>query len=527
MLNLEEFYRDNKIIKAYLDGGLSEYHDFSFSKENLMLKADQREFDGNIRKVLVDHLNQQYTGLTVSQSTQTNIDRLNESNVYTVTTGHQCNIFGGPMFFIYKILQVINICEELNASGAEKKFVPVFWMASEDHDLEEIASVNVFHEKLKWEREQEGAVGRMSLEGMTEVLDSIQSKFRDDEGKQLFDIFQSYIKEESLAKATLFLVNALFGKFGLVVLDADSPSLKAIFSETMKSELLDSTSWNAINQTISEFENLNYKVQVTPREINLFYLSNGSRNRIVKEGGEFQIVDTEIQFTEAQILDELQIHPEKFSPNVVMRPMYQETILPNIAYLGGAGEIAYWLEFKRAFEEYGISFPILIVRNSLVLMDRSVNKKLSKTGLDPIEFLKKEDVLIKDYLKSHSDEIDFDDELDKLGAIKETLVEKSLKIDAGLKGNVEATFAKFEKELGKMESRFIRSLKQKSENELNAIKAVNAKFYPNGTFQERFENFTPYYINFGSKFLDLIKNEVGAFEQRLKFVDLEQYSNPS
>lgn len=524
-LGLKDFYKGNSLISAYLNGAVSDLHADSFSKENLLNKSGNRDLSEESRTILVDHLIHQYKGVETSELTAENIESLRSKKTFTVTTGHQCNIFGGPLFFLYKILQVINITEELNQSQNDKRFVPVFWMATEDHDFDEISFINLFHQKFSWQTNAGDAVGRMGLSGLSAVLDEIKSKFREDQGEELFELFEKYCKQESLAKATVFLVNELFGKYGLVILDADASSMKERFSEHMENELLHSKSYLDVQETIGELEKANYKVQVNPREINLFYLNNGQRGRIILEGGTYKVVNSNIQFDQKSIIEEVKNYPERFSPNVVMRPMYQEFILPNIAYLGGAGEIAYWLELKKAFDSKEISFPILIVRNSALLMDQSVNKKLKKVELAPDEFLKSEDQLIKEYLKKHSDEIDFESEEEALLKIEENLKQKASNINAGLVSSVEATFAKFSKEIQKMESKFTKTLKQQSELEVSAIRTVKSKFYPEGVLQERYENFTPYFLNFGSQFIDLIKNKIGSFDQKLQFIDLSDANN--
>lgn len=525
-MELKSFYKSNDLIRDYLDGKVTEFHGKSFSKNNLLDIAENKSFPVSDRGVLVQQLEKQYEDIECSEATISNIKALKEEHVFTVTTGHQLNIFTGPLFFVYKILQVINITEELNKDQDKLRFVPVFWMASEDHDFDEIASFNVGDSKLAWKKNTQNAVGRINLEG----LELVQEELKRHLGvgnEEILNLCDQYCQQNTLAQATLFIANKLFAKYGLVILDADNQKLKARFSKTMRRELLNSEAHLEIHDTISRFDKKGYKVQVNPREINLFYLNNKVRGRIVKENNIYKVTNTSLQFSESEILDLLKEHPERFSPNVVMRPMYQETILPNIAYLGGAGEMAYWLELKSAFEKYEIPFPVLIVRNSMLLIDPKTKKKLKRLQLKPKDFLKDKDLLIKEYIKEHNKELEMQEEGDLLKELKARFLQKANRVDKSLEAAVEASLKRHEKELKKLDSKFVKVLKQKHKHDVEAIQFVKSQFFPSGNLQERHQNILPYLINFGFEFIEFLKKNIGAFDQKLEFVDLEDYGNHS
>lgn len=319
----------------------------------------KNNFDNTKRETLVAVLQKQYLNVETSVLTQQNIEALNNSNTFTVTTGHQLNLFSGPLYFLYKIISTINLTTELKAKYPTYNFVPVYWMATEDHDFEEINYFNFKGKKFRLNKESTGPVGRLSTDGLADFLDvyklELGSSTNSETLKKLFE--NAYVSHSNLADATRFLANALFSDYGLVILDADNTDLKRIFIPYVKEELLHQSSHKLVLETAEKLNE--YTIQVNPREINLFYIEDNLRERILFEDGKYKVNHTKIEFSESEILTLLENHPEKFSPNVILRPLYQEVILPNLCYIGGGGEIAYWLELKSFFESAQVTVPML------------------------------------------------------------------------------------------------------------------------------------------------------------------------
>ena len=317
--------------------------------------SEKSAFPSAHRDVLVAELQKQYKGLTVSKAVSENILLLKNPKTFTVTTGHQLNIFTGPLYFVMKIVTAINTCKQLKAKYPEYDFVPVYWMATEDHDYDEIKYFNLYGKKYVWETDQTGAVGRFNTKG----LDALANEVPGD-----VTIFkEAYLKSKTLSQAVRHYVNELFGKEGLVALDGDDRSLKALFRDSMQKDIFNQEYKAVVDATNAGLEELGYKTQVFCRDINFFYLDNGVRSRIEKDGAGFKVVDTEISFSADDIKKLIQEEPEKFSPNVILRPLYEETILPNLAYIGGPAEVIYWLQLKEMFTRAGTPFPILMPRN--------------------------------------------------------------------------------------------------------------------------------------------------------------------
>ena len=502
------------------------YHRFptleNFEKQIEEKKDNFNSNDNFKRKVLVDVLEKQYSKYTASDGTLNNIKLLNDHNTFTITTGHQLNLFSGPLYFLYKIISTINLTKELKAKYPNYNFVPIYWMATEDHDFEEINYFNFNGKKFRWNKESTGPVGRLSTEGLTDFLEiyTLEIGFSTNANaiKRLFE--DSYLKHDSLADATRHLANALFGASGLVILDADDRDLKRSFIPYIKEELLNQTSFKAVTETIEQLKK-DYTIQVNPREINLFYIEDNLRERIILENGIYKVNHTKIAFTEAAILDLLETNPEKFSPNVIMRPLYQEVILPNLCYIGGGGEIAYWLELKSFFAVAKVTFPILLVRNSVLLTTEKQSKKADKLNLTWADLFSKQAALINKITQKLSDyPIDFSEQKEVLRKQFETLLELANYTDKSFLGAVKAQEAKQTKGLENLEKRLLIAQKRKYHDELQRIIDLQNELFPNQSLQERQANFSEFYLESGESLIPKLISELKPLEQNFNVITL-------
>lgn len=452
------------------------------------------------RILLQDVLRKQYQKLAQSEKVQVHIENLSEANTFTICTAHQLNIFTGPLYIVYKALSIIKLADQLNETYAEYNFVPVFWLGSEDHDLAEINHFNLFSDSYTWETGQTGATGRMDASSLEDVYSLFQERLRNEDLKELLE--KSYLDSANLADATRSILNALFGERGLVVLDADDSKLKSAFAESMKGEMIEQISSLSIKKNL-EFLDANYKVQASPREINLFYIKDAIRERIVYDQDRWTVLKTELSWSENELIDELNSHPERFSPNVILRPVYQEFILPNLAYIGGAGELAYWLQLKDVFSAFKVNFPVLLPRDMNLLIEEKKMAKWNKLGFAESDFFQKDSILKNRLVSCNSEErLDLEVEKEQLKALFQDISEKAKKIDASLAQSAEAEAVKVQKILDGLEKRILKAEKSKHNVSLNQVSALLAKFFPNGGPQERSENILAYLDKYGMTFLD-------------------------
>jgi bacillithiol biosynthesis cysteine-adding enzyme BshC len=508
------------ITRAYLqnDPDVRHLYDWESTPENVLRIIEQRQNTHSIpREELAREIESQYTGCETSSLVIRNIEKLNESNTFTVTTGHQLNIFTGPLYFIYKIISAIAAAKELNLQYPQYHFVPVYWMATEDADFEEINHTFVQGEKIEWNSLQTGMVGEFSTSDMGEALYALEELLGKKVGMEhLASLFiRAYQTHRNLADATRYLVNALFQEYGLVIVDGNSSELKRHFAPIVLEELTSQSSYRLVSETISTFPE-GMVAQVNPREINLFYTRPGIRERIVATDSGFEVNGTDISFTREEIEKELDRHPERFSPNVILRPVYQELVLPNVMYFGGGAELAYWLELKSTFQHHQVSFPLLQIRNSFLILDGNAVKKILQCCLsieqmflpenEQVQLLLQGDNPFKETLLTHKQEVD--------EKIKGLILEIE-QFDASLIPSLKSTKAGFLKELKKLDQKIMKSVKRKNEVKLNRLATIRQVMFPGNTFQERKVNVLDMFQTYGASFLDTILEHTEPFTRKM------------
>lgn len=469
------------------------------------------------RKVLVQELKKQYEGIETTDKVRKNIESLLSENTFTVTTAHQNNIFTGPLYFIYKIVHAIKLADHLGAALKKEHFVPVFFIGSEDADLDELNHIYLEGEKLIWETKQTGAVGRMKvdkellklikrMEGQLSVLPN---------GSGVMGLVKKNYKEgATIQDATFCFVNELFAEYGLIVLLPDNAPLKKTMTSLFEDDLLHQTASGIVEQSAKQLEAAGYKVQAHPREINLFYLTDDKRERIEKRNDQYSILNTQRSFSTTQLLEELQANPERFSPNVILRGLYQETILPNVAFTGGAGEIAYWLQLKTLFEHYKIPFPVLALRNSFLLLEKKWQEKIAKLGFTPEDFfLPEAELLNKLVTRERSKEIKLNGAFDKMSSFFDEYKKQAAAIDTSLEKYVDALRSRSLQRLQELEKKMLRAEKRKFTDQQRQIKTIKGHLFPTDGLQERRENITYYYAKWGQDIIRQLFDNSLSFEQ--------------
>ncbi|CAM1372890.1 bacillithiol biosynthesis cysteine-adding enzyme BshC [Tenacibaculum xiamenense] len=493
------------------------YNNFpSFEGFEKQIAEKKSSYSLDTRNNLFTVLTNQYKNVNVSEETQANLAKLKEANTFTITTGHQLNLFTGPLYFLYKIVSAINLCEELSVKFPEENFVPVYWMATEDHDFDEINYFNFKGKKVRWNSEQKGGVGRFKTEGLNEVFSVLLDHFGTSKNAEyLKGLFQKgYLEHDRLADATRYIANELFGKYGLVIVEADDAHLKRELIPFVKEELFHQTSYSTVSETSKLLEK-NYKIQVNPREINLFYLLDELRERIVFENNTYKVNNTDISFTREEIELELEKHPERFSPNVIVRPLYQEVILPNLCYIGGGGELAYWMQLKEYFNKVSVPFPILLLRNSVQVLTEKQERKLSNLNISTEELFFKQNDLLKLKVNENAKEtVNFKEQRKFLEDQFVMLRKVAEKTDVSFIGAVNAQEKKQLKGLQNLEKRLLRAEKRKQQDLVSRITMLQDEVLPNQSLEERQRNFSEYYLEYGASFIDALK-------ENLKPLDLE------
>lgn len=473
---------------------------------NAQLQEKSTSFSQQYRDLLVQTLQEQYKNYTISEVVKNNIASLSDKKTFTITTGHQLNIFTGPLYFLYKIVTVINACKKLKEAYPEYNFVPVYWMASEDHDFEEIKYFRLHGKKYVWETSQTGAVGRFNPKELASLLNEIPGDL------SLFK--EAYLKHATLSDAVRYYVHGLFGEEGLIVVDADSKGLKQLFREVIKDDVLNHAPKKLIEKTDQELEQLGYKPQLFCRDVNFFYLDNGVRERIEKTGDRYTVVNSKLSFSSAEINTLIENSPEKFSPNVILRPLYQEVILPNLAYVGGPAEVVYWLQLKEVFKYFNTPFPVLMPRNFAMVLDGPTQRKFEKTGLQVAELFYEKNYLFNHFtVKFSRNKIKLNGEKEAIENCFQTIREHAESLDKTLGPLVGAEKQRAVKSLEKIEQKLLRAEKRTQSDKLKQVEAVKDALFPNGGLQERTDNFLNFYLQ-DPRFIEKLIENLDPFDFR-------------
>ena len=513
-----DYINNKKSVKSLYNRffEVGEFHD--------QIEEKKKNYDNVTRKSLCDVLSKNYTKIKNNSIQINSINDLKKSNSFTVTTGHQLNLFTGPLYFFYKIIDTIKICEKLKSKYPGNNFFPIYWMASEDHDFEEISYFNTSSNKFFWDIKTNGRVGKLKTNSLKKILDEISLYFGKERfnSKKITELFKkTYLKHKNLASATFHLVHEIFGKYGLLILDADDRALKKLIFKEFVTEITNQSCFESVSSTNQSLIQNKFKPQVNPREINLFFLGNNSRKRIIKIKNKYSVLESRIKFSQKQLIDEITNYPERFSPNVLLRTIYQEKILPNLAYVGGGSEIAYWLQLRDFFKINKITFPILKVRSSLLLISKKNQKKCEKLNISISDLFKSKVNLELGFLKN-SEKYDFD--LTNMKTIISKNFQKlhqiSKKTDKSFLGALKAQEKKQIKGIENLEKRLIKAEKRNKKDKLKRLNQIRDELFPNNNLQERELNFSEFYQYQGDKFIDTLFKKIDPFNNKFLVITL-------
>lgn len=529
LLPFQEVRQLSKTDTAYATGdpALRPFYAYEPRLDSFTAAIADRQNHTYPRADLKTVFQKQYVLLEKSAGVLSGFEALTDNNTFTIVTAHQPSLFLGPLYFLYKAVTAINLAKTVETFTG-KRIVPVFVLGSEDHDLEELNNINLFNKKLVWQPGLTGSVGPMPGTSLENVLTELREVLGEsDAAKAVYQrIAAAFTPDRTFAEGNQAMLNDLFGQYGLLVLNMSDPLLKKHFIPVIKAEILSQVAQPLVLRDVDMLKNLGFKPQAIPREINFFYLLAGQRERIVLEDGVYKVLNTGLTFTREAILEEIDNHPDRFSPNVVLRPLYQEMILPNLAYVGGGGELAYWFERKSLFEHFKIPFPVLIRRHSVMWVDRDSVKKKVKFNLDAADLFRDTDTLIREYVSAHAEaEVSLAAEMEEIDRMFEKLATKAAIIDPTLEKAVLADAVKYRSGLEQWQSRLMRAEKQKHEVALQQIRNLIDKFCPGGGLQERYDNFIPYLLKYGDHFVETLVSQLQPFDNG--FVVLEDIGDPA
>ncbi len=491
----------------YLAGAskLKDFYNFSPNDDGLKAAIEARKSFPTNRETLVKVLKEQYKHLSVNDAVLNNIELLNDTNTFTICTAHQPNLMTGYLYFIYKILHTVKLAAHLKSLQPNHNFVPVFYIGSEDNDIDELGTFRYNDVKYRWNTDQTGAVGRMHTKDLQPLIQQLLKLIgppgpNADKLKDI--ILNAYSENNDIATATRILVNDLLGSYGVVVIDAADKDLKRLFLPVLQQELFQPVSDNIV-QTQTKQLSEKYAGQAFSRPINLFYLKDDIRERIEQTEDGWHVVHTNIRWDKAALEAEVDAHPERFSPNVILRGLYQETILPDVAFIGGGSEVAYWLQLKGVFDHYKVFFPALVLRQSFLISDEKSNKLQEKIGLSDEEMFQSTEQLVQHFVKQHaSNDLELKSLEKEMQCVFDRTKERAVKIDSTLRASADAALTKMKYQMHVMEKKMLRAEKRNMADQISQIYKLKNKLFPNNSLQERYDTFMPFYLEKGSVFFD-------------------------
>ena len=483
--------------------------------------ARKLEFpDERIREVAAA-LRAQNEAFGAGSATLENLARL-EKGAVAIVSGQQVGLFSGPAYSFYKALTAIQVAEELTRSGVEA--VPVFWMATEDHDVDEVRGVNWFKDgKLaRFELAPPPAelagrpVGKITLGPQIREAAHEAAELLVKQGSTLLAQFlgESYRPEETYGSAFGKLFTRMFAKQGLILLDPLDPRLHKVAARVYEKSIADR---NVLNEQLlqrgKDLEKAGFdaQVKVTSRSTLLFYLGAGARQAITANGAKYQA--GEKSWDKDQLIQEIRAHPENFSPSALFRAVVQDYLLPTAAYIGGPAEISYFAQSQVVYKQVLGRMPVIVPRPGFTLVDIKAEKLLRTYKLS-VEEIWKGPEAVRQRMEARSVPKDLYKEFDynqrqverSLGRLDKQIME----LDPTLRGAIETARKKIAYQLEKLRRKSGRAADLKTGLLVEHEEFLQSLLYPHKSLQSRELCLLPFLARWGAAGLGELQKMCGA-----------------
>lgn len=427
------------------------------------------------RATLVAELRAQAGAHATHPAVAASLAALAEPDTLVVTTGQQPGLLGGPLYTLHKTVGVIALARWLQQTTGVR-VVPVFWIASEDHDWAEVNQAWLsYTEQVRYAGESGGAVGRHVLGPEIAAL------------AEAHPLLRAWRPGRTWAETFAASWYELFAEQGLLVLDADRPSLKRVAEGLFARELAERPTEAAVQASTAALEAAGYAAQILPRPINLFYLTDTGRHRLTFTGGTYGAEGYARQWNAAEIRAELAAHPERFSPNVVLRPLYQELLLPNVAYLGGWAEVQYWAQLSGAFALHGVPMPVVYPRPQALVLPAADWAQWAAQGLTEADLATAPHLLRRRIAKAHLSEAmpHVEAAARAIGASYAELATALEALDGGQARNVRGQAHRTDLFLTRLRDKLLDRLARRHPEWAQPVLDLQARLQPYGVVQER------------------------------------------
>ena len=525
-----DYLNDFEKLKDYYAADFRDRKSWKKLIDKVLSKQKNRS---TLVRVLTEQNKQHHCGIRTLE----NIDLLGNENTVAIVTGQQVGICSGPLYTIYKTLTAIKLAEQLSAQYPDYNFVPVFWVENEDHDFEEINKLNVLNpggdlqtiEYLFGGKPLErnpGPVGSMVLDGFIDgFFDRLQSQLQESEFKAaLFNELRGFYRPgTALGPAFVGLMNQMFEDSGLVFLNPSYAELKNILKPIFQKEIAGMSKTSQIVIETSAGLEEHYHAQIKAKSINLFMLHKGGRYLIEPRENDYSLKGTRQFFSKEELSTLVENSPEVISPNVVLRPICQDAILPTIAYVGGPSEVAYFAQLKPVYESFGVQMPVIYPRASVTILEEKVKNILEKFQVGFTEIWSDLDPLLVRIAEQVS-EVKVDALFEQLHTLFHEAVAESRfgiqQIDPTLSGAIDSTLSRIDAQLNVLKEKTQSAQQRRQEVTIKQIQKVAANIFPKSNFQEREFNVVYYMNKYGPDFVKWLSGEIVIDRFQHQLIDL-------
>jgi bacillithiol biosynthesis cysteine-adding enzyme BshC len=507
---------------------------------------DQDQFEDIFEKIneserinpslLRKNLLSQYSGLTTSNKTKKNIDLLSKDSTLAVVTGQQLGLLGGPMYTFYKIITTLKLSKRLNDKYDDYNFVPVFWMEGDDHDFNEVRAINVignentiknigYKEQIDPD-DAKRSVGSLELDNaLDEFFNLLDENLRKTEFKDpLISSLKNYYSiGKTFTSSFRELIHSLFDEYGLVILNPSDKKVKEILKPVFRKEIIDFREHTEKLVNVSARLEEEYHAQVKVKPVNLFYSTDDGRYSIEPVENEFRLKRKRISFSQEEILDKVEKEPERFSPNVLLRPICQDFLLPTAFYVGGPSEISYFAQVTPLYDFYNLQTPIIYPRSSATLLESNINKTLDKYDISFNDIFLGADELKKKVVDSltenNVDDVFSETEREVELAI-DKLRERLYDVDKTIADTSKKYRGKIFNSLNELKSKAEQAQNQKFEVTLRQMDRACTMLFPLNNLQERELNYTYFANKYGDGFLKRLYDDLNTDKFEHQVIEL-------
>jgi len=541
-INFKEIPGNTKLFLDYLYDfeKLEGFYKYNFrDKEQFIAKFKQlSESPKEFRNELSTIINNQYKSFDPSSKTLKNISLLKNKETVAVVTGQQLGILGGPLYTFYKIITAIKLCSHLSERYDNYHFVPVFWLEGDDHDFEEVRSINVlndnnelikisYNDEATEEEQNRGSIGHLKLkESIGQFLKDYENQLRNTEFKNpIMENLKSFYTEEKTFKEPFKeLLFWLFDQYGLVIFDPQDVKVKELLKPVFKKEINDFRNHTEKLVNISASLEELYHAQVKIRPINLFYNYDEGRYVIEPIENEFRLKGKRKKFTLEELINLIEIEPEKFSPNVLLRPICQDFLFPTGFYISGPSEVAYFAQILPLYEFYDIDPAIIYPRSSVTILEKTLKSVLEKYGLSVKDIFTEPNKLKNQIINNVSDknlEEIFKETKNQIDLAFDNLKEKLFELDKTM-GDVTSKYRlKVLGYIDELKGKAAEAQKKRYEITLRQIDKASANLFPEMNLQERELSFFHYANKYGVDVLKKIFEELAINKFEHQVIELD------